>query len=95
MSTLVIHYFNRFTFLPLKGIFFNLELSDLYIIRQREPQAPVPESPFQKMTTCSCCNWKGKAADSRKRHIALTAISEVELFCPRCNTYMGFVNGDM
>lgn len=94
MSTLVLHYVTRFTFLPIKGIFFNLELKDLYSIRERTPQAPPPQSPFQNITTCNCCTWKGKAADSRKRHIALTDISEIELFCPRCNTYMGFINGN-
>lgn len=93
MSTLVLHYLTRFSFLQLKGLFFNLDLSDLYTLRQSN-KAPGPDPVYQQITSCSCCNWKGKIADSRRQYITFTVISEVELFCPRCNTYMGFVSGD-
>ena len=89
MTTLVTHYVTRFLFLQLKENVLNLDL--LYATRNANSPAPQPPAA-QKAASCSCCNWKGKVADSRKNYITLAAISEVELFCPRCNTYMGFVN---
>ncbi len=95
MSTLVLNYLTRFAFLPIKANIFNLELRDIYGVLQNNRQTNATEPAYaQKTTSCSCCQWKGKVADIRKNYISFTAISEIELFCPRCNTYMGFVSGD-
>jgi len=92
MTTLVTHYLTRFSLLQLKENVLNLDT--LYATRNTDRPAPQPPAT-QKPASCSCCNWKGKVAESRKNYIMLATISEVELFCPRCNTYMGFVNKEL
>jgi hypothetical protein len=41
--------------------------------------------------TCSCCRWKGSEFKARKHYLIVEAIAEVELFCPSCNHYLGFI----
>lgn len=41
---------------------------------------------------CKCCNWKGKSTDARYKVLVLEHTAEVELFCPQCHSYAGFVN---
>ena len=41
--------------------------------------------------TCSCCGWKGSQLKARKHYLVVEAIAEIELFCPKCNQYLGFI----
>lgn len=94
MSSIVINYLTRFAFFHSKGNLFNLELNELYNATMgSRPQNSSEPDVMQKAVSCSCCNWKGKACESRKSEIAFSTFTETELFCPRCNTYVGFVSG--
>ena len=94
MSSIVLNYLTRFAFFQLKGNLFNLELKDLYGAAAGSRPQPYSEPDIsQNAISCGCCQWKGKVGESRKNHIAFSTFTETELFCPRCNTYMGFVNG--
>jgi hypothetical protein len=42
--------------------------------------------------SCSCCGWKGTELKARKHYLVVAAIEEVELFCPSCNHYLGFLS---
>ena len=41
---------------------------------------------------CGCCAWKGKRTETKKKFIFLNRISEMELYCPKCNKYLGFLS---
>lgn len=94
MSSIVLNYLTRFAFFQSKGNLFNLELKDLQdaLIGNRPPTYSEPDIQ-QQAIGCSCCQWKGRVGESRKAYITFSGFSETELFCPRCNTYMGFVSG--
>lgn len=40
--------------------------------------------------TCPKCNWSGPGSDIHQEDLFLT--DAIELYCPRCDGYMGFVN---
>lgn len=40
--------------------------------------------------TCPQCNWEGLGNDTVQEHLFLT--DAIELYCPTCNHYMGFVD---
>ena len=42
--------------------------------------------------TCRCCQWKGSQSKARKHYLLVDTIAELELFCPSCNQYLGFVS---
>jgi len=94
MSTIVLNYLTRFAFFQLKGNYFNLELKDLQEAAFGNRHNISEPDVQQKAVGCSCCQWKGKVGESKKAHIQFSGITETELFCPRCNTYMGFVSGN-
>ncbi len=95
MSSIVLNYLTRFAFFQLKGNFFNLELKELQgtASGHRPPYNSEPDVQ-QKAIGCSCCHWKGRVGESQKNIISFSGFTETELFCPRCNTYMGFVSGN-
>jgi hypothetical protein len=41
--------------------------------------------------TCTCCGWKGSELKARKHYLVVESIAELELFCPSCNQYLGFI----
>ena len=95
MSSIVLNYLTRFAFFQLKGTFFNLELKDLQDAAFGNRQQHYNEPDIQqKSIGCTCCQWKGKVGESRQSYIQFSGFTETELFCPSCNTYMGFVAGN-
>jgi hypothetical protein len=42
--------------------------------------------------TCPACTWQGNGKDSHQEHLLLT--QAIELYCPDCEHYFGFVNKD-
>jgi hypothetical protein len=40
--------------------------------------------------SCKHCSWKGQARETQKEHLFLT--DAIELYCPECTSYLGFVN---
>lgn len=40
--------------------------------------------------TCSKCHWNGSGSDIQREDLFLT--DAIELYCPRCDGYMGFVS---
>lgn len=40
---------------------------------------------------CKCCGWKGKDSETRSEVFYLEQVTELELFCPQCNSYIGFL----
>ena len=39
---------------------------------------------------CPKCSWKGYGGDMHREHLFLT--DAIELYCPSCEGYIGFVN---
>jgi DnaJ-class molecular chaperone len=39
---------------------------------------------------CSKCDWQGKGTDVNQEELILT--HAIELYCPACNGYMGFIS---
>jgi hypothetical protein len=39
---------------------------------------------------CLKCGWEGKGSDMKQEDLFLT--NAIELFCPSCNGYFGFIN---
>lgn len=52
------------------------------------PDAPTVEPADIKH--CKCCNWKGKSSETTKKHLLLSDDVELEMFCPKCQRYIGF-----
>lgn len=42
---------------------------------------------------CNKCNWEGKATETEQEHLYLT--DAIELYCPICHGYLGFVNQEI
>ncbi|MGN6164960.1 MAG: hypothetical protein ACTHOF_10510 [Flavisolibacter sp.] len=40
--------------------------------------------------SCSKCDWQGKGKDIKLEELLLT--DAVELYCPSCNGYLGFIS---
>ncbi|MEO6070741.1 MAG: hypothetical protein ABIN57_05890 [Chitinophagaceae bacterium] len=59
---------------------------------QQNAQPALGASNFQSPTICKCCGWKGKLAQAQKNYFFHAAISELEFFCPKCSTYLGFIS---
>ncbi len=50
-----------------------------------------PPTVFAKQEMhCLKCNWKGKGSEIKQEDLFLT--DAIELFCPSCNGYFGFVS---
>ena len=47
---------------------------------------------FHSTTICKCCGWKGKFSAAQKNYFFHAPISELEFFCPKCSTYLGFIS---
>ncbi|HEY9364221.1 MAG TPA: hypothetical protein VIQ00_13225 [Chitinophagaceae bacterium] len=45
-----------------------------------------------KQLICPACTWQGNCKDSHQEHLLLTRA--IELYCPDCQHYFGFVNKD-
>ena len=39
---------------------------------------------------CNHCTWKGKGSEIEQEYLFLT--DAIELYCPECKTYLGFIN---
>ena len=48
----------------------------------------------QKSVSCTCCKWKGKVGEAQKQYVFLSEIAEIEMFCPKCATYIGFITDE-
>jgi DnaJ-class molecular chaperone len=40
--------------------------------------------------SCSKCDWKGTGKDMKQEELFLT--DAIELYCPSCNGYLGFIS---
>jgi hypothetical protein len=50
-------------------------------------------SPFfleNKELSCPKCNWRGRAKETDQEYLFLT--DALELYCPSCEQYLGFVD---
>lgn len=43
-----------------------------------------------KVLTCKCCKWQGKDTEAKTEVFFLENTTELELYCPKCNSYLGF-----
>ncbi len=90
MSDVVLNYLHRLTFIYMKN--------HLSYLSYKEVMEPIPTAGqglfMQKASGCKCCGWKGKVHETRKNYIFLNTISEIELFCPQCTTYLGFITDE-
>jgi hypothetical protein len=40
--------------------------------------------------SCTKCNWQGKGVDMKQEELFLT--DAIELYCPSCSGYLGFIS---
>ena len=45
----------------------------------------------ETVVACKCCGWKGKDAEAKSDVLYVENVTELELFCPQCNSYIGFL----
>jgi hypothetical protein len=43
-----------------------------------------------EQVNCPECTWKGKGSDTEQEYLFLT--DAIELYCPCCKNYLGFIN---
>lgn len=88
MTVYLYHYLN-------KRVFYNLlpKLEPMQIeLPLITPLMDLISSETEKHhVTCSCCGWQGSEMKARKHYLAVSNIAELELFCPTCNQYLGFL----
>jgi hypothetical protein len=41
---------------------------------------------------CTCCGWQGQDKKAKKHYLIVGKIAEVELYCPECKHYLGFIS---
>ena len=91
MAAIVLNYINRLTFFTMKDY-----VTDA--LNRQQPLAIEPKTTpsvmvqFHTLTTCKCCGWKGKYAQAQKNYFVHGPIAELEFFCPKCSTYLGFIS---
>jgi len=90
MAAIVLNYINRFTLLSMKDLVTES-------MNKPQPAAAAKEAPsamalLHTVTTCKCCGWKGKFSAAQKNYFFHAPISELEFFCPKCSTYLGFIS---
>jgi hypothetical protein len=49
-----------------------------------------PTAFNSKEFECTDCNWKGEGRSTEQEHLILT--DAIELYCPSCQNYLGFVS---
>lgn len=88
MTVYLYHYLN-------KRVFYNL----LPKLEARNIELPLITPLMDLIATdaakhpiaCSCCGWQGSEMKARKHYLTVSTIAELELFCPTCNQYLGFL----
>ena len=78
---------------PLLGIFCYWLYWDIWLFVYRHTymhQIYPPAILTTEEVFCSKCDWKGKGSDIKQEDLFLT--DAIELFCPSCNGYLGFIN---
>ena len=88
MAAIVLNYINRLTLLNMKDIV--TDALSKPVINITEQKEKVTET-LQTQTVCKCCGWKGKYGQAQKNYFFHAPISELEFFCPKCSTYLGFI----
>ena len=70
------------------------ELLHIYPVNQAASHSQNGSKPkeTEKSTTitCKCCHWQGKDTEAKTEVIFLEHTTELELYCPKCNSYIGF-----
>lgn len=70
----------------------------LPFVENKAVELPLDVSALQALLnqnstlTCTCCGWKGADRKTKKHYMFVAKIAEVELFCPKCNHYLGFIS---
>lgn len=47
---------------------------------------------ISEIISCPRCQWSGKADETEQEHLFLT--DAIELYCPECEGYIGFISPD-
>ena len=90
MPTAILSSFHRLPFYVLKDMLKNKVSSYIHNQSLAYNSKPVAEEPFTYVH-CKCCSWKGKSSDAKYKVLVEEHAAEIELFCPRCHSYAGFV----
>ena len=87
MTTTLLHYFSKRTLLGLVPLPGN---------RKIEIPIDMPDFGFlfdqANQFKCTCCGWEGPDTKAKKHYLIVERIAEVELFCPKCKHYLGFIS---
>jgi hypothetical protein len=90
MAAVVLNYINRLSFFTMKEYVTDAVIKQLQAAAEQKAQ-PIEMAHLQTVTTCKCCGWKGKYGQAQKNYFFHAPISELEFFCPKCSTYLGFI----
>ena len=82
--------FSKNLFVPLT------ELQPYRAAPQKDTTAPKSSSKSVKqnqetIVACKCCGWKGKDSEAKSDVFYVENVTELELFCPQCSSYIGFL----
>ena len=92
MSTLILHSLNRFTFLFHKDFLLARPAQNFRAAQLSSPAVTAYASMDIHPVNCKCCGWKGTDSQTKNEVLFLDCATELELFCPDCNSYVGFLN---
>lgn len=91
MSTIVLNYLT--SFLSMRDQLLNTMEKELNNVAQSKTGETEEENHYANAASnCRCCGWKGKFSQTQKNYFFLGNISEIESFCPKCHTYLGFIS---
>jgi len=87
MTIHLFHYLNKRVFYNLLP---NLEPKNIEL-PSLAPLINLLADTDKRHLTCTCCGWQGSEMKARKHYLVVDKIAELELFCPDCNQYLGFL----
>jgi hypothetical protein len=92
MSAIALSYINRINFFGMKEEVTDI-VNGMNNIAQPALKSDASDADYMKsISGCKCCGWKGKFSQTQKKYLFFKTISEIESFCPKCDTYLGFIS---
>ncbi len=96
MTHLAINTVNRYAFIQVReNVIGKIFKKQKESVLKSTHNLIVEKTAKNELLSCKCCSWKGKSAETKKEFLFTNLISELELFCPKCNSYVGFISDEI
>lgn len=93
MTPLLFNVLNELTLAMATDDLVNRVTEKINGLRQQHVGHPLWQEaiPNDEPVQCTCCGWQGKKSETKKRYLFLEHATELELFCQKCSSYLGFL----